>query len=167
VTESIGELLDRADRFLAAGGELTPWPSTTRRRHRPGRGDLSAASRAVLGLARGQRFDAGAGLLPARLHEVYVRADEPGDRARLAAALARTWAYASRPARAAPFADQAVEIARTLADPVLLADCLDAALAAHWGPDDLPRRRAWAAELDDTVAHLLDPRSRSRRTCGD
>jgi hypothetical protein len=98
------------------------------------------------------------GLIPARLHGVYVRAGEPADRARLAAALARVWAYASRPHRAAPFATTALDLARADGDPVLLADCLDAMLTAHWGPDDLERRRGWARELDDVVAHLRDPK---------
>jgi hypothetical protein len=125
-------------------------------------GDMPAACRAVLGLARGQRFDAAAGLLPARLHEVYLRADDPIAKARLAATLARTWAYTGQPGRAVPFADRALETARAVGDPALLADCLDATLAAHWGPDDLPRRRAWALELDDAAAHLLEPHARQQ-----
>jgi hypothetical protein len=54
----------------------------------------------------------------------------------------------------------AVEIARTAGDATVLAVSLDAVLAAHWGPDDLARRGAWATELDDAVAHRLDGRSR-------
>jgi hypothetical protein len=163
VTGSLGELLDRADHHLASGrgAEAMAGYDEAAALALAG-GDVPAAARAVLGLARGQRFDAGAGLLPARLHEVYVRVGDPATKARLAATLARVWAYASRPDRAVPFADQAVETARRLPDPVLLADCLDATLAAHWGPDDLPRRRGWAAELDDAVAHILDPRARQQ-----
>jgi hypothetical protein len=163
VTDRNEELLDRADRLLAAGRgadamavyDEAAWLALAA-------GDLSAASRAVLGLARGQRFDAAAGLLPARLHAVYIQVDDAPAKARLAAALARTWAYAGQPGRAVPFADRALEIARSLDDPVVSADCLDAVLAAHWGPDDLARRRAWAAELDDVAAHLLDPGARQQ-----
>lgn len=163
MTPAIAELLDRADRLLATGRGADAMAAYDEAATLAlAAGDMSAACRAVLGLARGQRFDAAAGLLPARLHEVYIQADDPAVKARLAATLARTWAYTSQPGRAVAFADRATEIARTLADPTLLADCLDAALAAHWGPDDLPLRRAWAAELDDTVAHLLDFRARQQ-----
>jgi threonine dehydrogenase-like Zn-dependent dehydrogenase len=41
--------------------------------------------------------------------------------------------------------------------PELLADCLDAALAAHWGPDDLQARVELAGRLDEVAAHVLDP----------
>ena len=163
MTGSLGELLDQADHHLAAGRGTDAMAGYDEAAGLAlAADDLPAATRAVLGLARGQRFDAGAGLLPARLHEVYVRVDDPATRARVAATLARVWAYASRPDRAVPFADQALAAARPLTDPVLLADCLDATLAAHWGPDDLARRRAWAAELDDVVAHILDPRARQQ-----
>jgi hypothetical protein len=43
---------------------------------------------------------------------------------------------------------------------VLLADALDAALASHWGPDDLALRRDWARRLGDAAAHLADPDAR-------
>lgn len=163
MSDRVGALLDRADRLLAAGRGADAMAGYDEAATLAlAAGDLPAATRAVLGLARGQRFDAPAGLLPARLHEVYIRVDDPAAKARLAATLARTWAYTGQPGRAAPFADRAVELAGPLADPALLADCLDAALAAHWGPDDLPRRRAWAAELDDAAAHLLDPRARQQ-----
>ena len=58
------------------------------------------------------------------------------------------------------FADEAVEHAERVDAPELLADCLDAALAAHWGPDELDVRRALAAQLDDVAAHVLDPDAR-------
>ena len=79
------------------------------------------------------------GLLPVRLHAAYEAIDEPAPRARLAAALARCWAYANEPRRARPFAIEALHLADQQDDPVLLADALDAALASHWGPDDLAR----------------------------
>ena len=163
MTDRIGELLDRADRLLAAGRGADAIAGYDEAANLAlAAGNLPAATAAVLGLARGQRFETGAGLLPARLHEVYIQVDDPAAKARLAATLARIWAYTGQPGRAVPFADQAVDIARTLADPVVLADSLDAELAAHWGPDDLPRRHAWAAELDDTAAHLLDPGARQQ-----
>src|SRR2546421_3811644 len=161
MTERAPELLDRADGYAAAGrgadavalyAEATDLALAG--------GDLGTAARAVLALARGQRFDATAGVLPARLHEVYIRTEAPATRASLAATLARTWAYTGQPRRAAPFADTAMDLAHRLGDPVVLADCLDATMAAHWGPDELHRRRRWAEELDYTVAHLREPRAR-------
>ena len=62
-------------------------------------GDLDTRVAAVLGLARGQEYNLTPGLLPVRLHAAYDaddRARRP--RARLAAALARCWAYAERAA---------------------------------------------------------------------
>jgi hypothetical protein len=123
-------------------------------------GDLAAATRAVLALARRQRYNTETGMLPARLHDVFVRVEDPAARAGLAASLARTWVYSGQPRRAVPFADTALALAHELNDPVVLADCLDATMAAHWGPDDLHRRREWAEELGDTVAHLREPRAR-------
>jgi len=161
MTDDVRRLLDEADGHCAAGRGADAVPLYAEATDLAlAAGDLPAATRAALALARGQRFDVQPGLIPARLHDVYVRAGEPADRARLAAALARVWAYASRPHRAAPFAATALELARAEGDPVLLADCLDATLAAHWGPDDLDRRRGWAQELDDVAAHLRDPQAR-------
>jgi hypothetical protein len=119
-------------------------------------GDLAARTTAVLGLARGQAYNLVPGLLPVRLHAVYDAADEPRPRARLAAALARCWSYANEPARARPFAVEALQLAGRQDDPVVVADALDAALTSHWGPDDLARRREWAVRLADTSAHLAD-----------
>lgn len=123
-------------------------------------GDLDVQVAAVLGLAKGQRYNLTPGLLPVRLHTVYAATAEPRDRARLAAALARCWAYASEPLRAGPFALEALDLAERLDDPLLLADALDAGLASHWGPDELARRRDWAVRLDDVSAHLRDPDTR-------
>jgi hypothetical protein len=123
-------------------------------------GDLESRVAAVLGLARGQQYNLVPGLLPVRLHAAYDVATATAPRARLAAALARCWAYANELARAQPFARESLELADRTGDPTLLADALDAALASHWGPDDLERRRAWAVRLDDTVAHLPDPDAR-------
>ena len=53
-------------------------------------------------------------------------------------------------------ARQVLSLHEDLDDPVLTADALDAALASHWGPDDLDRRRAWALRLGDAAAHLIE-----------
>jgi hypothetical protein len=118
--------------------------------------DLPCRIAAVLGLARGQQYNLSPGLLPVRLHSTYYTVDEPEPRARLAAALARCWAYANEPRRARPFALEALHLADQQDDPLLLADALDAALASHWGPDDLAVRREWAVRLADAAAHLPD-----------
>src|SRR3954467_15330902 len=123
-------------------------------------GDLDTRVAAVLGLARGQQYNLVPGRLPVRLHETYDAVAATAPRARLAAALARCWAYAGEPTRARPFALESLELAEGSGDPVLLADALDAALASHWGPDDLPRRRDWALRLGDAAAHLRDPDAR-------
>lgn len=95
-----------------------------------------------------------------RLHAAYDTATAPDARIRLGAALARCWSYANEPRRAGPFGDEALARAEELGDPVLLADALDAALTAHWGPDELTRRRDWAVRLGDAAAHLRDPDAR-------
>jgi hypothetical protein len=122
-------------------------------------GDLDNQVEAVLGLARYQEYKLTPGSLPVRLHAVYSRTTDCS-RGRLASALARCWAYGAEPHRARPFADEALSIAEGRDDPVLLADALDAALTAYWGPDDLDRRRAWALRLGDAAAHLPDPDAR-------
>jgi tetratricopeptide (TPR) repeat protein len=118
--------------------------------------DPGGRTAAVLGLARGQHYNLTPGLLPVRLHATYDAVEEPQPRARLAAALARCWAYANEPGRARPFAVEALHLADQQDDPVLLADALDAALASHWGPGDLALRRDWAVRLADAAAHLGD-----------
>lgn len=123
-------------------------------------GDLSRRVRAVLGQARGQRYNLTPGALPVRLHAVYDLVDDPVPRERLAAALARCWAYANEPRRARPFAIEALHLASQADDPVLLTDALDAALVTHWGPDDLALRKDWATGLADAAAHLADPDAR-------
>lgn len=122
--------------------------------------DLETGVAAVLGLSRGQRYNLTPGRLPVHLHAAYDAVSEPDVRARLAAALARCWAYANEPLRATPFAAEALNLAEASGDQTVVADALDAALAAHWGPDDLRSRREWAVRLDDVSAHLRDPESR-------
>lgn len=122
--------------------------------------DTDTLVTATLGLTRGQQYNLTPGLLPVRLHTAYDATTDPVPRARLAAALARCWAYANEPLRAQPFALEALQIVDRLQDPTLRADALDAALAAHWGPDEVTRRREWAVRLDDAAAHLRDPDAR-------
>ena len=122
--------------------------------------DLATRVAAVLGLARGQAYNLTPGRLPVRLHAAYEAAVEPAHCARLAAALARCWAYANEPDRARPFASKALDLAASVDDPAVTADALDAALATHWGPDELALRRDWAVRLGDTAAHLADPDAR-------
>jgi hypothetical protein len=125
-------------------------------------GDLGLWTEAVLGAASVYLFGAEPGRLPAQLYDVLARTTDEATRARLCAALARCWAYAGHPSRATKFAGEAVTLADRVADPELLADCLDASLAAHWGPDELVARRALAERLDDVAAHVLDPEARLR-----
>ena len=150
-------LLDQADAARAAGQGARAAALYAAAADQADRdGDLDAQVTAALGLARCQEYNLTPGALPVRLHEPYARTEDPVQRARLAAALARCWAYTGEPRRARPFADEALRIAEQRDDPGLLADTLDAALAAYSGPDDLDRRRAWALRLGDVAAHLPD-----------
>ncbi len=157
------ELLDRADAACAAGradeaARLYDVAITACRDH----DDLAGWIRAALGAASLYLFGTDPGKLPAQLYDVLARTTDEADRARLAAALARCWAYAGQPARAVRFADDALAHARRRDDPQLTADCLDAALATHWGPDELSVRVALAAQLDEAAAHVLDPTARTQ-----
>jgi hypothetical protein len=157
----IDELLERADAARASGRmpEAAGLYEQAIARCRAD-GDLVRWTRAVLGAASGYVFGAEPGRLPAELYDVLVRTTDDADRARLAAALARCWVYAGQAARAVPFADEAVDRAQRVGRPALLADSLDAALAARWGPDDLDARVELAGRLDDVTAHVLDPDTR-------
>jgi hypothetical protein len=158
---SVDDLLDRADaaRVAGRGDAAARLYDEAITRCRTG-GDLSGWTRAALGAASVYVFGTEPGKLPAQLYDVLVRTTDDADRAQVAAALARCWVYAGQASRAMPFADEAVERARCVAAPDLLADCLDAALAAHWGPDELDTRAELANRLDDVAAHLLDPNAR-------
>jgi hypothetical protein len=125
-------------------------------------GEVDAAAAAALDLAGTHLFGADPGRTPAVLHEAYEGASDEGTRARLAAALARCWAYSGERSRAVPFAAAALEHAVEADDPVLHADALDAALATHWGPDELDVRRRLATQLADVAAYLLEPDARTR-----
>lgn len=153
--------LDRADAARAAGrGDLAArlYDETITRCQ--GEDDLAGRTRAVLGAASVYVFGAEPGKLSAQLYDVLVRTTDDANRARLAAALARCWSYAGQAARAVQFADEALVRAQRVDQPELLADCLDAALAAHWGPDELDARVSLATRLDDVAAHVLDPDTR-------
>jgi len=154
---ALEELLDRADadRLTGRGESATALYESAYELARQN-GDASASARAALGMAAGQLWGFHPGKLPVALHEAYLATEPGATRARLAAALARCWAYSGEPARAVPFADQAVHLATDSGDQVVLADALDAALAAHWGPDDLDRRRSLAGRLADVTAYLVD-----------
>ncbi len=154
-------LLDHADAARSAGrGSEAAWLYDEAAVQCRGIGDLDGWTRAVLGAASVYLFGAEPGKLPAQLYDVLARTTDDGTRARLAAALTRCWAYAGHTRRAIQFADEAVQRARAAGSPELIADCLDAALAAHWGPDELEQRRAMAAELGDVAAHVLEPEAR-------
>ena len=105
--------------------------------------------------SRRHEFGTHPGSLPAVLHEQYAAA-EGAARGRLAAAVARAWAYGGEAGRAAPFAAEAVAIAEQCGDPAQLAEALDVQLLAHWGPDDLEARVRIAVRLEDVAAHLSD-----------
>jgi hypothetical protein len=123
--------------------------------------DVDAMAAAALGLASLQRFGGPGGRTPALLHEAYLAAAEtPVMRARLAAALARSWVYGNDTGRGTPFALEAVQLAEATNDPVLIADALDARLATCWGPDDLSERLRIATRLHDVAAHVDDVRTR-------
>ena len=70
--------------------------------------------------------------------------------------------YAGAHTRAVPFADAALAHATATGDDVLLADALDAALATHWGPDELSVRTELARQLDDVTAHLTEVDARTQ-----
>lgn len=154
-------VLDRAQEAWAAGDGATAWTLFDEAfRRAEAEGDRASQVTAALGLARSQQYNLTPGLLPVRLHAAYELATDPAPRLRLAAALARCWAYAGEPQRAGPFAAESLALAERLDDPALAADALDAALASHWGPDDLASRREWALRLGDAAAHLRDPDAR-------
>ena len=85
---------------------------------------------------------------------------------RLAAALARCWAYANEAARARPFAAEALDLAQELDEPPLLADALDAALASHWGPDELPDAESGPCGSTTRPPTFATPTHDYRRSCG-
>lgn len=123
-------------------------------------GDPDGMASAALGAASMQVFGAAPGRLPALLHDVLQQTTDDATRARLAAALARCWVYAGEASRARAFADEAVARAQATDDPALVADALDAALSASWGPDEHDHRRDLVRQLDDVAAHVTDTEAR-------
>jgi len=123
-------------------------------------GDPALMAEAALALPRGQGFGAHPGEVPAYLHEALLAATDDRTRVRLLAALARAWVYGGEAARAVDFAAGAQELSSAIDDPELTADVLDAALLAHWGPDDFAERVRLAARIESVSAHLADPATR-------
>jgi hypothetical protein len=123
-------------------------------------GEVDARTKAALDLAGTYVFGTEPGRIPAVLFEAYEASTADRDRALLGAALARCWAYAREHTRAVPFAVAAVRHAEAAGDPAVLADALDAALATHWGPDELEVRVDLARKLADVAAHLNDADAR-------
>lgn len=125
-------------------------------------GEVDARTREALDLADTYVFGTEPGRIPAVLFEAYDATHVPRDRALLGAALARCWSYAGQHGRAVPFAVAAVRHAEESGDPAVLAEALDAALATHWGPDELEVRTDLTARLSDVAAHLTDVDARTR-----
>jgi len=123
-------------------------------------GEVDPRTQAALDLAGTYVFGTEPGRIPAVLFEAYDACAADLDRALLGAALARCWAYARERNRAVPFAVAAVKHAEATGEPGVLADALDAALATHWGPDELEVRVDLARKLADVAAHLGDPEAR-------
>jgi hypothetical protein len=161
VPSSVDELLDQADtlRLAGRGADARPLYDEVIDRSRSD-GDLARWTRAALGAASVYVYGTDPGKVPAQLYDLLARTVDDADRARLGAALARCWAYAGHSPRARAFADQAVADAGGTDQPELVADCLDAALACNWGPDELDVRVQLAARLDEIAAHVLDANAR-------
>jgi hypothetical protein len=123
-------------------------------------GEVDPRTREALDLAGTYLFGTDPGRIPAVLFEAYGASDSDLDRALLGAELARCWAYARERQRAVPFAVAAVKYAEATGRPEVLADALDAALATHWGPDEVEVRVDLAGKLADVTAHLGDVRAR-------
>jgi hypothetical protein len=125
-------------------------------------GDLPDPALQALRLAETYVFGTEPGRIPAVLHEAFEASSDDRVRARLGATLARCWVYAGAHTRAVPFADAALAHATATGDGALVADALDAALATHWGPDELSVRTELARRLDDVTAHLTDVDARTQ-----
>ena len=158
---SVDELLDQADalRLAGRGADARPLYDEAIDRSRSD-GDLARWTRAALGAAScTSTAPIRASCRPSCTTCSLGPSTTPTGPG-WAAALARCWAYAGNSPRARTFADQAVADAERTDQPELLADCLDAALACHWGPDELDVRVRLAARLDDVAAHVLDANAR-------
>lgn len=128
-------------------------------------GDIETMIRIALALPSVQGFGAHPGSIPALIHEVYsIPAPDPV-RARLAAALARAWAYGGESDRAARYAREARLLAEGSTDPQVVADVLDAELLGSWGPDLRGRRADLASRLADVAAHQTDTETQLSAFC--
>jgi hypothetical protein len=125
-------------------------------------GEVDARTTEALDLAGTHLFGTEPGRIPGVLFAAYEAAPTERDRALLASALARCWAYSGEHQRAIPFALSCVRHAEATGDPTVLADALDAALATHWGPDELEVRAELAGKLAETSAHLADVDARMK-----
>lgn len=121
-------------------------------------GDVEAMAAAALAIAADRLFGAPLAA-PGYLHEAY-RSASGATAVRLAAELARCWAYAGEPERAAPFAAEALAAAEQLGDPALEAAALDADLLVHWGPDDLAVRVRSTSRLEGLAGRLTEVETR-------
>jgi hypothetical protein len=83
-------------------------------------GEVDPRTRVALDLAGTYVFGTEPGRIPAVLFEAYEASAADLDRALLAAALARCWAYAREHTRAVPFAVAAVKHAEAADDPAVL-----------------------------------------------
>ena len=122
--------------------------------------DAELIADAAVNLPLGQRFGTHPGQVPALLYEAYAKATAAPRRCRLAAALARAWVYGGYPERSRVFAREATDLAASAGDPRLVADALDAALLANWGPDCFAERLSLAVRLEEVAAHLTEPELR-------
>lgn len=126
------------------------------------RGDTGALVRAALTNTRGVIFNAALEVDAQRVAvlESALRAlgDEPTpERARLLAQLGLELAWAPDRARRVRCSDEALAIARSRSDPVLLAGVLLPRFYSTWSPATLPARLAETAELLDLSEGLKDP----------
>src|SRR6185312_11383239 len=158
------ELLQRAEALApgAASGAEELYLAACHAALASGQAEVLVA--AVVRLVGHHRFGTSAGTLPAIIHQAYATASPP-DRGRLAVALARLWVYGGEGGRAAPFAAEALDIARMSGGPDDVAAALEAGLLAHWGPDDMELRTRLCAELEELTAHSPDIDLRVRALC--
>src|SRR5258708_36290590 len=121
-SSAVRDLLDRADAARAAGhGAVAARLYDEARARSKGDGDLAGWTDAVLGAASVYLFGSEPGKLPAQLYDVLVRTTDGATRARVAAALARCWAYAGQVERAVRFSDEALAGADQVGSPALMA----------------------------------------------
>jgi class 3 adenylate cyclase len=123
-------------------------------------GDTDRLCRAVLANSRGWVSQAGA-VDSERVQALEAAAETlPGDdprRAKTLALLACELHYAAEPARCQRLAAEAIDIARAVGDPAVLAHTLFSVSWAIWVPDTLPERLRLIDELVELAERLDDP----------